>query len=90
MFQSYSGHLELGPPSCAFISENEQTEGTIMELLHSSASFDTVFEVLKRAGLRLEPMSDEELSVLPCSAVALRATVSNDGEDGLVASKDAA
>lgn len=75
MFESSSGHLEIGPPSCAFISRDSQTEGTILELLHSSTEFTSVVQVLRRAGLGLDPLPVEQAALLPTSAVALRRTV---------------
>lgn len=79
-YESAHGGSEPGPPSCAYRSYDAASEGSVLELLHASADFETVADILHRAGLRLEE-TDEAHRLRP-SAVLFRAVVASPGHEG--------
>ncbi|MBX2810696.1 MAG: hypothetical protein KTR25_02755 [Myxococcales bacterium] len=60
-FESAGRATEPGPPACCYRSVTPETEAALLELLHASTDFDTLLELLRRAGLTLEETSPDGL-----------------------------
>lgn len=73
IFESAQGAAEPGPPACQYRSLSPESETTMLELLHATTEFETLMEVLERAGLTLE--ETEAGGLFNPSPVVFRGTV---------------